>query len=308
MPTVVVSHKNCVDGMVSAAIVALAVEEPLVIMCQYTEDWKKLVDDVIERKTPAFRPDKFKKSRKRQAHDLIVVDFSIPHEHGKRLLTEFTQITFIDHHESSREDMELWKNEKNVKCTWGNDCGSLLAQRIFGRSEYEKVAILADRFDTWKFTDDEAEETFAFENGVRELWGRLVKWDKPDAKKVGEFAERLLDIEEILKNGKSQVDIGRVASLQTAPVFRTITKTDGTPMTVAVVPRNSAVPTSIFGYWLMRNLNVPLLMFSVQGDKVNVSARCKAPQTVFDIPGIRGHAQAGGGMWSLEEFYKVYIE
>ena len=205
--SLIVYHAGCVDGFTSAWVV-------------YTENCKNGVNSIFlpAGYNAASYDSIVNKAKEIRAHEVIIVDFSVPIETLEVLNDLFpsTTVSVLDHHKTAFElydqghkvnpTSSLYTVIHGATITLNNsDCGSSLAWKMLSASAFDHVPELIKYvrdYDLWKFEYGDATR---YVNKVLALYLREEKdistllhlWDLAAA-----ALERPLDRKEFLAEGK----------------------------------------------------------------------------------------------------------
>ena len=163
---IVLYHKNCNDGFVSAMVMRNYIQDVVCIPVQYNEGVPKEVMEDDGKFTT-----------------LIILDFSFPHETLNELASKFRGVFVLDHHKTFIDQIKqvdesevryewLFSSEEN-EYAWvsGAKMTYTVMSAIHGYSglEMPKLVNLTSRHDTWKHHGNYRDEAFKLQTGLMSL-------------------------------------------------------------------------------------------------------------------------------------------
>ena len=162
---IVLYHKNCNDGFVSAMVARHYLSSAVCVPVQYGEDIPKEVKEASGLET------------------LLILDFSFPHDVLNELADKFHRVFVLDHHKTfidqikkvNEDDIRyewLFSSEEN-KETWVS--GAKMTYAVFTQmygylDDYWKDLVEhTSRHDTWKHGGDYTDVAFRLQTGLMSL-------------------------------------------------------------------------------------------------------------------------------------------
>lgn len=166
---IVLYHKNCNDGFVSAMVAQHYLQRAVCVPVQYNEALPKEVKEADGDTV------------------LIILDFSFPHDVLNELADKFRSVFVLDHHKTFIDQIKkvdesnvrynwLFSSEEN-KDTWvsGAKMTYLAFATMLGEplgvvgQYYDHLVELTSRHDTWKHNGDHTDSAFKLQTGLMSL-------------------------------------------------------------------------------------------------------------------------------------------
>jgi oligoribonuclease NrnB/cAMP/cGMP phosphodiesterase (DHH superfamily) len=186
-------YHNDLDGRCAAAIALRAKGFPIDLF----ED-----DGAVELDYKDFDT-LFDLNKVESQEEVIIVDFSFPHEAFGDLLAKTDLVVWIDHHKTAIEELSDYEGVPGIRES-GKDSAALLAWRYFFPDlEPTEAVILTSKYDTWNFEPGSRPILFYYgmkaeksHNPVDAIWIALLDPDSP------EECEEVPALDRVLQNGK----------------------------------------------------------------------------------------------------------